>query len=70
MTKERSPQPQARIAGFLYLIIIAAGFFAEGYVRGSVIVSGDAAATAHNILASEQLYRLGGPLNSSRSSAT
>jgi hypothetical protein len=60
MTKERSPQPQARIAGFLYLIIIAAGFFAEGYVRGSVIVSGDAAATAHNILASEQLYRLGG----------
>ncbi len=55
-----SPQLQARICGFLYLIIIAAGFFAEGYVRGTLIVAGDAAATAHNILSSEQLYRLGG----------
>jgi hypothetical protein len=55
-----SPAMQARIGGFLYLIIIAAGFFSEGYVRGSLIVSGNAAATAHNILASETLYRLGG----------
>jgi hypothetical protein len=57
---ESSPQLQAKIGGFLYLIIMFAGFFAEGYVRGSVIISGDPAATAHNILASEQLYRLGG----------
>ncbi len=59
-TANISPLLQARVGGFLYLIIIAAGFFSEGCVRGSLIVSGDAAATAHNILASEQLYRLGG----------
>ena len=59
-TTKTSPKLQARIGGFLYLIIIAAGMFSEGYVRGTLIVSGDAAATAHNILASENLYRLGG----------
>ena len=55
---ETSPQISARIAGFLYLIIIALGLFAE-VVRERVLVSGDAAATARNILAHEQLYRLG-----------
>ena len=55
-----SPQTQARTAGVLYLIIVAAGLFSEGFVRGSMIVSSDAARTAHNILASELLYRLGG----------
>jgi len=55
-----SPRQLARICGVLYLIGAAAGLFSEGYVRGSLLVSGDAAATAHNILASEQLYRLGG----------
>jgi hypothetical protein len=59
-TTQMSPRLQARVGGFLYLVIMAAGFFAEGYVRGSLIVSGNAAATAHNILASEALYRLGG----------
>ena len=54
-----SPRLTARIAGLLYLIVIATGFFAEFFVRGSLIVSGDAAATARNILASEPLYRLG-----------
>ena len=49
----------ARIAGLLYLAIIAAGVFAEFIVRGSLIVPGNAAATAGNILASESLFRLG-----------
>ena len=49
----------ARAAGFLYLIIIIAGGFAEAFVREGLTVSGDAAATAHNILASEQMYRFG-----------
>lgn len=49
----------ARTAGFLYLISIIAGGFAEAYVRGGFTVSGNAAATAHNILASEQIYRYG-----------
>jgi len=54
-----SPRLYARIAGGLYLIVIVGGTFAEIFVRGRLIVHGDAAATAHNILAHELLYRLG-----------
>src|SRR5712691_11249731 len=56
---EAWPQLYARIAGGLYLIVIVGGIFAEVFVRGRLIVSGDAAATAHNILAHELLYRFG-----------
>jgi len=49
----------ARIAGLLYLIIIMAGIFAEFFVRQSLIVPGDATATADNIMASEGLFRVG-----------
>jgi Domain of unknown function (DUF4386) len=53
-----SPRLQARIAGLMYLIIIVGGGF--GYYSGSaLIVSRDPAATASNILVSEQLWRLG-----------
>jgi hypothetical protein len=54
-----SPQVYARIGGALYLIIIVLGMFAEGFVNHQLIVSGDAAATAHNILASRSLWRAG-----------
>lgn len=54
-----SPRHTARLAGLFYLITALAGGFAEIGVRGRVIVSGDAAATARNILSSEGLYRLG-----------
>lgn len=56
---EVSPRSQARIAGILYLIIIVGGAFAIGYVPAAIVVPGDAAATAHNLLAHELLYRLG-----------
>ncbi|HEX7263951.1 MAG TPA: DUF4386 domain-containing protein [Candidatus Dormibacteraeota bacterium] len=49
----------ARIAGGLYLIDIVGGFFAIGYVPAAIVVTGDAAATAHNLQAHEMLYRLG-----------
>jgi len=49
----------ARAAGFLYLIVIIAGGFAEAFVREGLTVYDDAAATAHNILTSEQMYRIG-----------
>src|SRR5436853_7191072 len=58
-TAEASPQVYARIGGVLYLIIIVAGLFGEAFVRGKLIVSGDATATAHNIMASQSLWRLG-----------
>lgn len=54
-----SPRLKARIAGLLYLIVIVGGIFAEIFVRGRLIVHGDAAATAHNIMAHEMRYRLG-----------
>src|SRR5258705_11542439 len=51
----------ARLAGLLYLIAMATGLFAEFYVHfpSSLIVNGDAAKTAGNIIANEQLYRVG-----------
>jgi hypothetical protein len=58
-TTEVSPRVQARIAGFLYLIVIVGGIFAEIFVRSRLVVHGDAAATAHNIVTHELLYRMG-----------
>src|SRR5450432_3448156 len=51
----------ARLAGLLYLVAMATGLFAEFYVHfpSSLIVSGDAAKTAANIMANERLYRIG-----------
>src|SRR5258708_17164786 len=57
--EEASPRQLARIAGGLYLIVIVGGAFAIGYVPAALVVTGDAAATAHNIQAHELLYRLG-----------
>ena len=42
----------------LYLAIIVLGAFAEGFVMNRLVVSGDAAATAHNIMAAPVLWRL------------
>jgi hypothetical protein len=53
-----SPKAKARLVGVLLLITILAGGFAQGYVAGRLIVSGDATATATNILAHQPLYRL------------
>jgi len=52
-------QQAARVAGVFYLLIIAAGIFAEVFVRSPLIVSGDPAATAQNILGSLQWFRVG-----------
>jgi len=57
---DASPRLKARIAGGLYLVIIVAATFALVFVRDSLVVFRDAATTATNILAHEQLYRLGG----------
>ncbi|RBI86599.1 DUF4386 domain-containing protein [Rhodosalinus halophilus] len=49
---------QARLAGVLYLIIIAAGIWSEVAVRAALMVPGDATATGANILAAEGAVRL------------
>ena len=49
----------ARIAGLLYLVNGVTGFFGIIYVPSRLVVSGNVAATANNILASERLFRAG-----------
>ncbi len=43
----------------MYIAIILLGLFGEAYVRGSLVVSGDAAATLDNISRSPLLWRAG-----------
>jgi Domain of unknown function (DUF4386) len=47
----------ARVAGFLYLLVVLAGPFILMYVPEKIFVPGNAAATAGNILAHQSLYR-------------
>ena len=49
----------ARVAGFGYIIIFISGIFANFFVLQSLIVPGDAATTANNIMANEMLFRIG-----------
>ena len=49
----------ARLAGFLILLIAVLAPFSILYLPSTIIVPGDAAATASNILASDGLFRLG-----------
>jgi hypothetical protein len=60
MTFTEHPRLLARIAGALYLIITVCALFAYLYVfYRHLMVPGDMAQTATNILAHERLYRLG-----------
>lgn len=58
-TIETSPALLARVAGSLYLLVVPLGIFGTLYVPSQLIVPGDAVATAHNLVASELLFRLG-----------
>src|SRR5574341_2441384 len=64
-TRTAGPSPlyRARLAGFLYLIVNLFAPFTLLYLPSRLIVRGDAAATASNIMASESLFRFGIVLN-------
>lgn len=56
---DQSPQRYVRAAGVMYLAIIVLGFFGEMVVRAALVVPGNAAATASNIVGSQLLWRAG-----------
>lgn len=55
----KSINKTARIAGILTLLIVVLAPFSMIYVPTTLVVPGDAAATANHIMASEGLFRLG-----------
>lgn len=54
---EASPHPKARITGVVYLLYFLTAVVGELLLKG-LVVEGDAAATANNILAHESLFRV------------
>ena len=56
---EMSPRFRARMAGVLYVLEGLTSVFGQLLIPGMLVVSGDAAATAANILGNEPLFRLG-----------
>ena len=54
-----TPKQQNRIIGLMYLLVIICAGFSQGYVRGTLVMPGDAEATAANIISQEGLFRLG-----------
>lgn len=53
-----SSKKTARLAGLLYLVVVLTGIFSLAYVPSKLIVLDDPAATFHNIVSSELLFRL------------
>ena len=58
-TAEASPLVYARVAGAAYLVITIVGVLYGILVESKLVVSGNDAATATNILANESLFRTG-----------
>ena len=54
-----SPTAYAKLAGLLYLLIAISGGFSIGYMPSVIMVPGDAATTAQNIIENQGLFRLG-----------
>jgi Domain of unknown function (DUF4386) len=55
----KSKKSIARMAGLLSLVVALVGFFSLMYVPTTLIALGDAATTASNIRASEEVFRMG-----------
>jgi hypothetical protein len=58
-SQAKTQQIAARIAGFFLMATVVTAYVAEDYALGGVFRLNNPAATARNIVASEQLFRLG-----------
>ena len=56
---ESSPSTRGRIAAALWLFVIIGGITGQAVISDGLVVRGDAAQTAANIVANRSLYRLG-----------
>lgn len=54
-----SPSTIAKITAVVYLILIVCAGFSQGYVLESMVVWGDAATTANNIITNKSLFKIG-----------
>jgi len=57
--REWSPRFKARVTGVFYLLTMLTAAFAQGFVSDRLVVSGDAAATATNMLTHRLLFQAG-----------
>src|ERR1043165_2390394 len=55
---EMSPTTKARLGGALLLVTIIGGIVAQALIADRLIITGNAAATARNIIASSTLIRI------------
>src|SRR5580700_6766808 len=53
-----SPRSKARMAGVFYLLTGFTSVCGENFIPGKLVVHGDAAATAHNIMVHQALFQL------------
>jgi len=58
-TADDTQRTAARVVGAAYVAALVPAVFAEFYVRGQLVVSGNPAQTALNIVAHERLFRVG-----------
>ncbi|MEO7454947.1 MAG: DUF4386 domain-containing protein [Gemmatimonadaceae bacterium] len=56
-SSEMSPRTMARVSAVLLLATIIGGIYAQGFLSDRLIVAGDAAATARNIIANPSIVR-------------
>jgi hypothetical protein len=59
MTETPNPQAYARLGGAMYLLIIGIGIVGELVTRAEIVASGNAAATAENLVRAQGWWRAG-----------
>lgn len=58
-TADTSLRKATRVAGLAYMLIIIIGVLKVNFLESGIIMQGDGAATANNIIANELLFRIG-----------